>query len=100
MRMSDSREELRIPLELFRSVFTNGFEHRQLLSTVGLHAADEALVHERRESIDNVDFAERFDPADNILDGLNLRWGEDRQCAKKCSLLFIEQLVAPGDRVA
>src|SRR6266508_3394549 len=100
MRPSCCDAEPRLLLESLRSVFPDGFEHREPPRTTALQAADEALVHQGCEPIDNVHLFERFEAGDNVLHSFHPSGREDREQLKDRLLVAVEQLIAPLDSAA
>src|SRR2546422_6401376 len=98
MRTPRRHRESRLGLEALGSEFLNRREHRQSMRTAAVDAANQALVNERSDPIDNLDIAERPDPQSHLLDRRQRRAGEHREDAEDVPLLSIEELVAPLDR--
>jgi hypothetical protein len=100
MRLSCCDAEPRLLLEPLRSIFPDGLEHGEPLRTRALQAANEALVHQGCEPIDNVHLSEQSEPGDNLLHRFHPGGREHREQLKDRLLLAVEQLIAPLDSAA
>src|SRR5712671_1624069 len=83
--------------ELFASELANRVELAEPRLAIDLLDPNQALVDQRRESIEDVTADVRCRPADDLGDLEIAAADEDGQPGEQPALAFIEEVVAPGD---